>query len=523
MLGFDLEALESERLREQSRLDAERDAVERNKEGQFATPSSLAKSIAKFVLPLVSADKPRLLEPSSGSGAFISAALSEAEISGISFDRIIGVEKDKEFADLAAGLWGGLGVEIINNDFLEFAASASPHADLLIANPPYVRHHHISKENKAKYVEIASRASGQLPSGLSGLYVYFILSAQLCLAPGAVSAWLIPSEFLDTNYGKSVRKYLAESVSIERIHRFDPNGLVFEDALVTSLVVVFRNQKPPKNHLVTFSEGNDINAPDGHGMVFPQSSLIGEHRWSGYFLQEPIANAEEDTPTFSDFFTIRRGIATGNNSYFIRPRSEVLDEGIDDSSLFPILPPPRRLDALVIAADEDGWPKLAEQLVLMSSDEPESILVDKNPNLARYFETADEKTRNSYLVRNRSPWYKVEHREPAPFLLTYMGRANAKGAPFRFILNYSKAIATNGYLMLYPRGELKKAIQNESLRLEDIHDALSQLSQDLLITGGRVYGGGLRKIEPKELSDIPASHLSRMLGLTERPQQGVLF
>ena len=77
---------------------------------------------------------------------------------------------------------------------------------------------------------------------------------------------------------------------------------------------------------------------------------------------------------------------------------------------------------LVIPADEDGWPKLPEQLVMMSSDEPESILVVKNSNLARYFETADEKTRNSYLVRNRSPWYKMEYRELAPFLLTYLAR-----------------------------------------------------------------------------------------------------
>lgn len=40
---------------------------------------------------------------------------------------------------------------------------------------------------------------------------------------------------------------------------------------------------------------------------------------------------------------------------------------------------------------------------MMSSDESESILVIKNPSLARYFETAYEKARNSYLLRNRLP------------------------------------------------------------------------------------------------------------------------
>ena len=159
----------------------------------------------------------------------------------------------------------------------------------------------------------------------------------------------------------------------------------------------------------------------------------------------------------------------------------------------------------------------------MSSSESESVLAVKNPNLEKYFKQVDEKTRKSYLVRNRSPWYKVENREPAPFLLTYMGRINGKGDPFRFIVNHSRAVATNGNLMLYPRGELKSGIEDGSLTLEAVHEALKQLSQKLLIAGGRVYGGGLRKIEPKELSSIPAGLLCRQLGIQNHTRQETLF
>ena len=523
MPGFSLTDLEEKRLSEQRRLDAKRDSVERNKEGQFATPPSLASSIAKFALQLVAVDEPIMLEPSCGSGAFIYAALSAAEQSGIRFREIVGIEKDHEFAEVAKNLWSEWGTTIIEGDFLDFATTSSLKADLLIANPPYVRHHHLPKEIKARYGAIVSRAAGRSPSGLSGLYVYFILSSQLCLAPGAISAWLIPSEFLDTNYGKSIRKYLTEKVSIERIHRFDPDGLVFDDALVTSLIVVFKNKQPGKNHLVTFSEGDDINNPEGASLVFPQTSLRGENRWSGYFTQVPRSGLPETEPTLSDLFTIRRGIATGNNAYFIRSRDAVAADGIDDSDLIPVLPPPRRLDLLTISADPDGWPILSEQLVLMSSSEPEATIAAKNPSLAKYFKGADDKTRNSYLVRNRSPWYKVESRDPAPILLTYMGRANGKGTPFRFILNYSRAIATNGYLMLYPRGVLKNAIQKGSLTLEDVHQALQQFSQESLIAGGRVYGGGLRKIEPKELANVPAGSIFRQLGIRENTSEDLLF
>ncbi len=65
-------------------------------------------------------------------------------------------------------------------------------------------------------------------------------------------------------------------VRIERIHRFDPDRLVFDDALVTSLIVVFKNKQSGKNHLVTFSEGDDIDNPEGASLVFPQTSLRGK-------------------------------------------------------------------------------------------------------------------------------------------------------------------------------------------------------------------------------------------------------
>ncbi|WP_257202271.1 hypothetical protein [Corynebacterium cystitidis] len=159
----------------------------------------------------------------------------------------------------------------------------------------------------------------------------------------------------------------------------------------------------------------------------------------------------------------------------------------------------------------------------MSSSEPEATIAAKNPSLAKYFKGADDKTCNSYLVRNRSPWYKVESREPAPILLTYMGRANGKGTPFRLILNYSRAIATNGYIMLNPRGVLEIAIQKGSLTLEDVHQALQQFSQESLMAGGRVYGGGLGKIGPKKLANVPAGSIFRQLAIRDNTSEDRLF
>jgi hypothetical protein len=83
-----------------------------------------------------------------------------------------------------------------------------------------------------------------------------------------------------------------------------------------------------------------------------------------------------------------------------------------------------------------------------------------------------------------------------------MGRTDSsRGKPFRFIFNNSDVIASNVYLMLYPKPALAKLfLRQPPLRLE-VWQALNSISDKALISEGRVYGGGLHKLEPKELGN----------------------
>ncbi len=110
----------------------------------------------------------------------------------------------------------------------------------------------------------------------------------------------------------------------------------------------------------------------------------------------------------------------------------------------------------------------------------------------------------SYLTSRRTPWYSQEQRPPAPFLCTYMGRANNGKHPIRFLWNRSQATAHNVYLMLYPQGRLRDALKNHPELEADVFKALQQITPAQLVSEGRVYGGGLHKVEPKELAQIPA-------------------
>jgi hypothetical protein len=88
-----------------------------------------------------------------------------------------------------------------------------------------------------------------------------------------------------------------------------------------------------------------------------------------------------------------------------------------------------------------------------------------------------------------------------------MGRGTNERRPFRFILNRSQAIGTNLYLMLYPRDALATMLRAHPERLVDVHDFLMRITGDELRGQGRVYGGGLNKIEPGELARISCREL----------------
>lgn len=511
MLDSDLTERETERLTHQVALDSERTAQERNAMGQFATPPVLAADVMRFALALHGQRPIRFLEPSCGSGSFFSALLAQATESSI--EAATGIELDERFADVAENLWGSHGLRVLRGDFFDQSQRLTDDATLLVANPPYVRHHHLTGDQKRALQARTKVETGIRVSGLAGLYVYFLLLSHRLLAPGAVSAWLIPSEFLDTNYGKAIRQYLAQKVTLNRIHRFDPEGTQFDDALVTSAVVVFTNAAPPAEHRVSFTQGGTTNTPEAE-WFYRQSSLDPRSKWGRLFSDGAVLDADRPPyPRFDMFLKIRRGIATGNKDFFVLPREEIERRGIRRSSVVPMMPQPRHLKDDVIEGDREGYPVLDSQAAVIHPHGSTVAEVRENdPAMADYLESVDQKTLDAYLVKSRRVWFQTENREPAPFLLTYMGRGTIKiDRPFRFILNRSQAITSNMFLMLYPIGPLADALDRGETTLEAVFEALLSITAEELLAGGRVYGGGLRKIEPRELAAMDAHVIADLL------------
>lgn len=188
---------ERHRLSLQAELDAQKTQAERNKLGQFATPTALATHILDHGKRLLEGEPVRFLDPAIGTGSFYSALRRVASDDEIV--EAVGFEIDPHYGKPAAQLWRDSGLRLELADFTK--ARPKPRFNLVICNPPYVRHHHMEQAGKLRLQGLVKSYSGANIRGLAGLYCYFLGIAHAWMATGGVAGWLIPSEFMDVIKG----------------------------------------------------------------------------------------------------------------------------------------------------------------------------------------------------------------------------------------------------------------------------------------------------------------------------------
>ncbi|MDD7100972.1 MAG: hypothetical protein PUH95_04360 [Prevotellaceae bacterium] len=175
-------------------------------------------------------------------------------------------------------------------------------------------------------------------------------------------------------------------------------------------------------------------------------------------------------------------------------------------------------DFRIISSDNDGNVALTQKQYLFSCNLPEDVLKEKYPSVWEYIQEGVKRGVNKgYICSHRPLWYFCEDRKPAPFVVPYMGRGDSSKKMFRFILNKTKAITTNVYLLLYPKDNYLKCLTDTKL-LNEVWQTLNEVTSEQFATNGREYGGGLHKLEPKELLNIKVPSLPSLL----LPKQYVL-
>ena len=505
---------ENNRKKMQDGLDAQKTQKERNVMGQFSTPYQLALDMMQYMRKLIGSDSVSFVEPSIGTGVFYSAY---REVFKESQSHVLGFEIDPHYFNPTKDFWQDTPLKLRCADFL--AQQPECQFDMLVANPPYVRHHHINNDMKVRLQSNVQRTTGIHISGLAGLYCYFMMLSAGWLRDGGLSCWLVPSEFMDVNYGEAVKRYLLHNVQLVRIHRFKPDDVQFTDALVSSCIVVFRNNKPAISEPIEFSIGGIVNNPE-YIKIINRSDLKPTDKWTNFFTDEP--KTDEPQVTLGDFFKVKRGIATGDNHFFIIDQKIIDRYEIPQVFLKPILPSPRYIKGDRIEST-DGLPDIEHRQFLFSCSLPENVIKEKYPKVWQYISLGLERgVQKGYICSRRTPWYSCEDREPAAILVPYMGRSETNHRMFRFILNTSRAITTNVYLMLYPKPQYANCLKDDGVLVE-IWRKLNTIPTETLSRNGRFYGGGLRKMEPNELMRIPVNNIASLLSSHSSCRQLSLF
>lgn len=164
---LDLE--EDRRLTLQTELDSNKTQTERNKFGQFATPTRLAQEILAYGLSLLPGNKAiRFLDPAIGTGSFYSALRATHGQRPVTWAR--GFEIDPHYGEPAQEFWKTTSLDLTLADFTrqEPPAHDETKSNLLICNPPYVRHHHIGSTDKRRLQNAARALPTLRPPGYRG-------------------------------------------------------------------------------------------------------------------------------------------------------------------------------------------------------------------------------------------------------------------------------------------------------------------------------------------------------------------
>lgn len=459
----------------------------RKKYAQFFTPYQLASLMADWLLG--NQNLITVLEPAFGLGVFSRALLSkksDLSIKGFDIDERIFAEAKEIFND-------NYYVDFHLEDYM--FNDWNNKYDGIICNPPYFKFH--DYDNKTILNEIENRLKIKL-NGFTNLYTLFLLKSIYQLNPNGRLAYIIPSEFLNSDYGKLVKSALIKNSVLRHIVVFDFEENVFDDALTTACILLCSNDK--NNQTVKFSTIktiDDLELVKTYISEYPINSLGGstfnvselepEVKWRKYYQEQNGIRYKNLIP-FSSVAKVVRGIATGANEYFTFSKSKANQYGIDEKYLLPCIC--KAVDVKDNFFTRDNFNSLIKndrQTFLLNA------IGSKDENVLKYIELGENLgVDKKYLTACRTPWYSLENRPPSPIWVSVFNRSGLK-----FIRNEANISNLTTFHCVYP-------LQNslfDNVNVDVLFSyLLTDVAREIFEDNRREYGNGLQKFEPNDLN-----------------------
>jgi len=466
----------------------------RKKFAQFFTPFTVARFMAAWIL--ANQHLKTVLDPAFGLGVFARAIREKNKDCSIK-----GFDIDTYILEQAVHLFNkDIHTDIQLKDYM--LNDWEHRYDGIICNPPYFKFHDYENKSTLKIIE---KNLGLRLNGFTNLYTLFLLKSAYQLNAGGRAAYIVPSEFLNSDYGKLVKSYLIKNKLLRYIIVFDFEENVFEDALTTASILLFANDNQKSEveflNIKTLNELIDVQnliaaypkTKSKNAVSF--STLNPEIKWRAYY-QKQNASSYKNLVPFANFGKVVRGIATGANEYFTFNLSKAKQFGIDEHNLLPCIIKSVDVAGAFFTQDNFDDLKHKDRLVyLLNATDPAVA------NLKKYLDKGEaEGIHKKFLTASRNPWYALENRVPAPIWVSVFNRNG-----LRFIRNEAGVSNLTTFHCIYPaQSRLFNNLNIDTLFAYLLTNTAKEIFQD----NRREYGNGLQKFEPNDINKALMPDLS---------------
>ena len=473
----------------------------RKRHGQFFTPMPIASLMADWIL---SVQPTSILDPAVGTGVFPRVLLDKRPDT-----KIVCVDVDGVAVSAArASLNGHSGITVLQQDFLTWPDEQL--FDAAIANPPYLRHHDMFYPYDI--FSLIGRKNHTSLSRLSNIYVLFILEICRRLRAGGRAAIIVPGEWVNANFGDTLKLWLISRGLLRGLIYFSHASTQFDEALTTASILlleqpiagvgrdsirtVFVHDGGALEAVRNALEGEvQENDPNVVVQLFSPEQLLREKKWN-HLLAHGHTQAIPGFVVLSELADTRRGIATGSNSFFHLTPSAVGGLRIRPQNLTRCIG--RALDVTGVIFERVDFDRL---VVSDSRTYLFDMQTEPDESEAEYLKKGvAERLHERFLCAARSSnWYDMEKRKPSAIWAGVFGREG-----LRFILNSERVANLTTFHCIYPKDESELFAAALTACLN------SRLVQELAQRQHRVYGGGLLKVEPKDLLDVEVPDLRKV-------------
>jgi adenine-specific DNA-methyltransferase len=453
--------------------------------GQTFTPVEAV--LGMFAWANAQGNVARIVDPGAGTGRYVLYGLRQnLEAIGVASEMDPLVALLLRANATALGLADRLDIRV--GDYRALELNPIDGRTLFIGNPPYVRHHDIAPSWKEWYSDSLKRL-GHASSKLAGLHLHFFVKTMALSRPGDLGCFITAAEWLDVNYGQSMRDMMTNGLGGRAVFVVAPEVSVFGDAMVSACITCFEPGSEDADIEFKAIDRVEQLLDLGEGHLANKIAAKAERSWSVLLRNREIVR-NESFIDLGQLFKVSRGQVTGKNAVWVTKDNRF---GLPEEYLVPTITD--AADIIHAGGRIDDVGALRRVIALPAAfDEVER---EKYLAIQEFLKWAkSEDADKGWIAEHRSPWWRVDMTKPAPqIVVTYMGRR-----PPVFAVNTAGARIINVAHGLYPKVVLPE---------ESVEQLVAWLNTNVSQDSGRVYAGGLTKFEPSEVARlrIPSAEL----------------